>query len=1501
MESRVLKTSAGTFIFLILVITVIALVKPVYSRLAAVASAKEESFALQLRQKTGLSVSYESLSPSILSSINIKGIVVTDTSTGKKLLEVRRASLSYKAGKSITSLLLNGVTAEFDAVSDAGLQRKIASLISNLRGTDKTDNADAQKDASELAVQNILSIKNLHLSFDVLLKNVSLRYSDSDNDVTVLLKKASFRESDFHDSISAGVSGNITYSSRYIKTGTNRAVCASAFSFTGSIFPDLDGSSASLRLSGLNSADYTLTKMDFLINYVDSKFSLRTVRSIWPAFLIVQADMKKGEANLSASADSFNPFMLFKIRQQNDVIAALNGMRITGTISAAAVFAPKNGAKKSLSYSAGGSVSLPKKTAGSPLNISCTLDGTLKKINLEKISVSGEKLGAEFSGSYDIAKKQPSGTLSLDHYVLANGGVISTEVYIEPQNAGFMCFSPQLFLGERAFTALQLTVLPVRNSIDFSFEADDYSHADYETPGHIKIDGSFLTGKAPYLQAGIVISDEFMDSAAQAAAFFMPEDKSSLLRSNSSTLAPFICSDEMYVSTDFKQISFNAPYCVIANTKKDKQLLVFGVDGSNQTVQLSRFDLILGSQTVHASAQVDFLAASNDAVFSGDFSVNAIPYRFNGNYSQGWIGVTGDYGLDAALSFGGAHGKNTGGDITGSLRFNSLPLTLGSTVVTLTTDTALSWTKHDGLLLNIIGFEAEEPTGHLAFRPKITLSGTANKYGIEFDSIAYTDNVSVLNGSASIVWNYSGILFDSAHAMLSVASPITKERFDFAGDLTNPTHAGLSFSSLMNDIYFSSTADIESSPISRFVSDQSIDDTLTASLSASGTLSNPFISVTVQNMSMALIGSPLIGHGTFVMDDNGISTRDVSISWMDFSVSEINALFHPENFTGDASAVFNGKVAGQTVHAPFTITVSSPDEEKHGIFPDDFTAVLNAPEISGDLFDKPVPFKLTMSRAPGLITVFSGTGTGITALLADDGNITVRTGESVPFVFTVDGSVTRSSLDLSVKNVDADLAKISQLVDIPNISFSNGELKGSCRITGILTDPEFAGAFTVTNFDLDAPDFLQDSLRSDRILIAVEQGGLSIPDTMFRTGKGQVLFGLNMSFDRWKIDSTNIRLKTPENSFVPIDLKVPFVHYKGDSSMNLNIGLSSDVMEFDGSVLAQNGIFEVVTSSLQSTFAGENLSASVPSMDMLSSVEKIGSMQSVKVQLDVMFGQHVQIQFNPLMRGIVVPNTPVSFFYDSEADILSLKGNVELRGGEIAWLNRNFYMKDGRIQFNETMNNVDPRLTVRAETRERDDEGNQVRIILSAINQPISKFTPQLSASPAKSELEIMELLGQIVTADSNSVSSFVMAGGDYLVQATVMRQVENALRELCNFDIFSVRTMVLQNALKQGLNLNSGSNKLTVGNFFDNSTVYIGKYFGSSLYVDALMHWSYDESKLNDSTSVGGLVFQPEFGLEMASPFATIRWGIAPDIEAIQNNMWVPSTSITLSWKFTF
>ena len=167
-----------------------------------------------------------------------------------------------------------------------------------------------------------------------------------------------------------------------------------------------------------------------------------------------------------------------------------------------------------------------------------------------------------------------------------------------------------------------------------------------------------------------------------------------------------------------------------------------------------------------------------------------------------------------------------------------------------------------------------------------------------------------------------------------------------------------------------------------------------------------------------------------------------------------------------------------------------------------------------------------------------------------------------------------------------------------------------------------------------------------------------------------------------------------------------------------------------------------------------------------------------------------------------------------------------------------------------------------------------------------------------------MQLLGQVISADSSGISDILGSGGDFFIQSTVMRRVENTLRELLNFDIFSIRTNILQNSLKLSMSENTKNKQLGFGNFIDNSTVYMGKYFGSSIYVDSMLHWSYDENKINNGTSVNGIIFQPEFGFEMTSPFVNIRLGVAPDIDSLQKgllNTWVPSTSMTLSWKLAF
>ena len=84
------------------------------------------------------------------------------------------------------------------------------------------------------------------------------------------------------------------------------------------------------------------------------------------------------------------------------------------------------------------------------------------------------------------------------------------------------------------------------------------------------------------------------------------------------------------------------------------------------------------------------------------------------------------------------------------------------------------------------------------------------------------------------------------------------------------------------------------------------------------------------------------------------------------------------------------------------------------------------------------------------------------------------------------------------------------------------------------------------------------------------------------------------------------------------------------------------------------------------------------------------------------------------------------------------------------------------------------------------------------------------------------------------------------------------------------------------------------------------------------MLHISFENAQTNDIISVGRPIFQPEFRLEFESPFSNIpvninpdfgflftgpniRINMAPDINAMLKGEFIPSTSLTLSWKLTF
>lgn len=1494
MKSKVFGVSLGSFIFILFLVAAIALVRPVYLCVEAALTDLETSLTKKLEEETGLRLSYRSLSPSIFIGANLRNVTVSEVATKNTLVTIKRASLSYSVtgffsknpAVALKKLVLNGVTVEYDAMKDFEFVEKIKKLIQE----EKTEGADSFQNVLEAKKGSEISVgeREVKIPLDVIVKNLSVHYSDSKNDLLLTLRTLKFASFDFSSGLGINTAGKVFYKTSLFEKNGKWASLACNFSVSGKLFPALEGSSALVSLSGSGGADYSVSRLDMLVNYSDNRVEVRTMRTVLPFNVFARYDFSDGSVFASGSFDRFNPFRLVTVRKKTPLIEKFDGTKISGSLSAGI-------GKKSLSYKSNISILASEKLFGKPVSIALKCSGDKESLKIDRFSALGDFVDAVFEGGFNIKKMQPYGTLSLNHFVLANGGIISTEVFVDPYKNGFTCVSPQIFMNEKAFTGVQFTVLPGNKSLDFQFEALDFAHADFEETGRIRIDGSFMTGNEKFVQASVALSNIFADSINDSLAFFLPAEKKEMMSGISSYLRPYVFNSEIYFWSDFKNFSMNAPVCLLANTEKERELVSFAFDGSKETLQFTSFDLLFGSQSAHAELAIEFADTFREFSFTSDLNVNSVPYHFFGNFTPEWIAISGDYNFDSLISIDEHIGA--------TLQFSQMPFSVGKYTFAASTSSLVHWSRDAGFEMDIVSLDLDEPSQFLHFNPHLSLSGTMNKYGFELTSFAYSDNSSTLDGAGSIIVNMNEGIFDSLHASLSAENPLTSERISLLADLSNPSQLEFSGEAVKNDFYISVDASVNSFPSSRLLDFQNPENSISAELTVTGTLNNPFVTARLHDSSLLLYGYPLLLEGTFAIDDSGLHVDDVSMDWSFAKISGLNAFLESGSFKGKASFDFDAKFMKKTIHAPFKIKAEGEDTEKRFGIPDYYSVTLSSEKVTGDFITSDFPLKLIAMHSPGRFDIVTDVSDGFSASYDSmDSKISVRAGKKSPVQFNLEGSVLQNRLDIDITGISADMGFLCSEIEIPFVSFDAGRLTGNLKITGPTTDPEYTGYFSVTNPNFIIPFVSKNYFHSDEVVMNVAHGEAVVPPTPAVLGKGWGMVEYRMEFNRWVPNFLELKIDIDNDHKVPLDLSFPFIHAKGLASGNLNLSytLPRD-LSISGYVVADDTDVEVVATPLQQQFSLDtlNLASLLPSVP----VEE-GEGLNVLVDFDIVVGQRVQLLVNPILRGVVEPGTPLSVHLDSSSGEFGFKSDIKLRGGEISWLKRNFYMKEGRIVFNENQDSVDPRVTVRAETRARDDNGNLVTITLSANNQLVSAFNPVFSSNPAKSEREIMLLLGQIISADSGGGAELMGAGGDLFLNSTVMRRIENTLRELLHFDIVSIRANVLQNSLKLGMDENSSNKQLTVGNFLDNSTVYVGKYFGSSIYVDSMLHWSYDEHKERTGDAVGGLVFQPEFGFEVASPFVNIRLGVAPDIDSLQKGLldtWVQSTSMTLSWKFSF
>ena len=1372
-----LRVSFGSLIFILLFCAALSLVRPILSKISAQIRKVEEGIALSLQEKTGLSVSYGSLSPSILSAININDVAVFDIGTRREIVRIKKVSVSYRlielfsrnALKAVKNVTVSGVKIEFDAAKDAETIVRLKHLLSDRdvhAGENFSVSALSQNHEGEAILDQadleLLSKTDFHLPFDVFIKNLSLHYVDSSSDLLLSLSQGTLREPPRSRGISLDFLGKFYFTNAAVTKDKKRLVFSCAFTAGGSVLPGIDGSSVTVKLSENRSADFSVSHLDFLVGYEAKTVSLKSFKSIVPLSINASLSLESLSGGLLAEFKDLNPFDLVSVREKSGLLEKIAGTTVTGGLS----LSQKDG---KFSYSVDVSSVLGEELLDGPCAARLSCSGGEASVLVEQLLVDSQMVSAEFTGSIDIKKKIPSGVLSLGHLVLKNGCTVSSEVYVEPHENGVFCFSPNIFVGstrtagEIALTAFSLTALPSRDSVDFSVEFNDYSHADYGSSCHFEIDGSYVMGKKPFVQASVAVSDFFVENALKAASILRPDNGGESFASAKKFLEPFIFSGNLYVSTDFHDITYNSMDCVLANTNDYDQILLFSVNGSREMLQLNQFDLHLAGQLVQATAAFDFSSGYSDFSFTTDFVCNSIPYSFSGIYTGDFLSVSGDYDFNTIVMR-----DKKAGSYSASVSFSALPLPVGNKVYSFTTFSTASGKTADDFSVVVNSLEFEELSEKISFAPRFTVSGTGTKSGFVADSIVYSDVVSALEGSGRIDVNVPLGVFESVHAEISMRNASSAETIFLSADVANDHHLPFSLDALKTKFALSGEVTANDVPVARFLKKQDSADKVTGQIVVSGTVSNPFVTLSLEKMNVMLGGKECFAQANVIYDETGLNIYDRTARWAAFSVSGVSAFLDPKTFAGNMDATVDFSFGDKKARMPLHLDLSGIAESERLSVPEFLTVNISSPGISGDFMPNPVPFDLIAMKLPNGFEFFTQKTNIFHAAVSQAGNVSVQVERNEVLSFDLNGSFRGKNMDVTISNIAGNLGKISKSVKIPYVDFYSGDVSGNVRVSGTNDDPDFSGSLCVKNSEFKVPMVSSSSIKVPAVDFVAESGGVFVQKTAFTVGKGILDLSAQIELLGWSFGDMNVRLDTRAKKPIPIDMKFPLVGYKGYAglALDLTFNVPDFIVYLKGDVYGERGDVDLVVSNFQS---GITTIAFASFLTEEQPVQKSGRKPECVVDVTIHAGQKFSLFFNPIMRAVISPKTEIALMLDSASGDVAHKGDLELRGGEIMWLNRNFYLREGKIKCNETNSSIDPIVTVRAETKERDDTGNRVTLTLSAVNQPLSKFKPSFSASPAKSEAEIMELLGQAFSGDASEATDVIASGGDFFVQTLVI------------------------------------------------------------------------------------------------------------------------------------
>ncbi len=1204
---------------------------------------------------------------------------------------------------------------------------------------------------------------------------------------------------------------------------------------------DFSSAAVTVRIPELVTSRFTTSPLNLRVAVDSETVQVARVEDRTPIDLALSHHLDSGRSELRLAADGLQLDDLAELSLQDSVLDALRGATLTG--NGHWIHDPKRG----IGYAGVFNVRLAAGDGDQAANVALAATGNGERVVLSRLAADFGESSLQFTGDVAIDRFAPQGELIVSSPpVVPGGGRLQGRVTILRTADGLQLHSDELAIGDTAVRGFAADVVAV---------AADPRTFRYRARAELAQDDGNVIGAEGLLKLDAGGALELVASLSDVTAANLYRLATSPDRRQvglMATLEPLLVSADLSATTNFATLHLERSSVRVRDRSDSETWLRLRVERDTGGWLIE--DLVGRWRGLRLRGDARMTPAEERLEMAANLSIDDLPYQLRATHRTGdGLTVTGSHQLRLAATYGDDEVVSFRGSVAG------LPIPVSSSIAPLEVTMAF-----DGTLAATGGWTLGSEAVTLVLRGgELRLSGSG--------SVTYAGQTDGVAGRLTL----------------------------FAADEGEQYAATMT----ITEGVLNAAAEIRGVPLARF-GEFPVSGALRASVTANGPPDQLawHAELDLENGRFNADAVSLTASVAFA--DGNLDIDNLTFDLLSHHLSAGVMRYDGKRRTVSFDADYRAEYFGEAVAAHLRLTADDLGVGDGRSLQDAFaggvraTLYTSALQVADEAFED-WQLALHIMRHEGatgsgrqsgadadakLVVHFDGGPHGaFTGFISTIGGFRIAVGDGpYPLQGTAEGTIADGQITATVELEEADATAINTLLSGAPITVESGRARGSARVGGPLNDPDFWGEVRVTGGSV-ASSLSPQVVGPFTVDLSMEEKKVSISGFASETGTAlPVTLRGAATVEHWVPSSFALQLATTDADGVAVDYQFGPMLFDGHASGTIAVAGAGDQVSVSGQL-------EVVSADIS-----------------IGEVAEQAPGGSLEVDLAITTGRGVQFtwpstQF-PMLRVMLVPSEQIRVGYHGAAEGFSVNGEVDIRSGDLFYFNRQFRLREGRIGFAENENRFDPRLEVRAETRERGAAGDPVRIILEA-DTTLSRFSPdtvRLSSDPP-SALAIDALVRDPLAGGGAEVTggaglSAAAFSGDLLAQVALLQPVERALRETLGVDMVSIRSPFVQNLVLDGLaTADNDRDGGVVGNPLDNTSLSFGKYLGSDLFLTMLLRL---DTSGDSPSSEPPLLSDIELSLEWATPFFMLEWSFLP---RNANTLFVTDNAITLRWGWRY